>query len=131
MLLVLLAIAIFLAFVLAAWGAWHEREKAVLEGVRRRLAQIGLITMTVSWVCFVMFVIHGAVLGGFGHRFGTVLMWARPNALLCILSLVAGLFGKGATRVLSSISAVVGLAMWVIPGMCPDLCGKSLSVTPC
>lgn len=104
-----LLILIPLLPVAGAWKVWRSQT-----GLRGRVFFIALLTTSVAVVEWIIFSFQTVHIGGWGENMGGAALWFRVGFLTSLAALVLCAAGRGASRALGMVSALLQAGLWIV-----------------
>ncbi len=104
--------------VIRAWLLWRpEMLRLSPPKWRTALSLVGLFALSLGTLAMFGFAFHAYSLSGFGNKLRPVLIWFRFGFWLSVIALVSAAAGRGRTRIMTVVCALIVAAFWIAVAM--------------
>lgn len=104
--------------IVRAWLFWRPEVLRLSQPKwRSASSMVGLLAISLATLAVFGFALHAYLLGGFRNNLRPVLLWSRAGFWLSVLALASAALGKGKTRSVTLICAIVTALFWVAVAM--------------
>lgn len=120
LLLMLAVLLLPLLPLVRAWTLWLGIEGKLVVGLRKALFTVGIASLSVTclgWACFS--VVTALRASGWFSNLNAFFMWIHTGFCVAAAGFVFALFGKGRSRRLGLVSAVLITLLWLLVGAIP------------
>jgi hypothetical protein len=110
----ILILVIILLPALSAWYIWLNKDREFLSGRRKRLFEIGLVSMSMALLIHIAFDYYAYRIGGFKTDFRPLLLWFRIGFWVSVVSIAFSSSGRKWSRILAIVAAFMIAFRWAI-----------------